>query len=793
MKRTLVFGMGLALYLAGTTDVFSAPGNDDFANSAVLSGFGTVSGSNVDATEEAGEPDHAGSPGGASVWWVWTPLSDVSVALDTFGSDFDTLLAVYEGPDVSNLTEVASNDDAGSDSQSRVTFDAVSGTVYRIAVDGYDGEDGSIMLTLSGVVAPPNDDFADATVLPGFGTLLGTNVGATAEAGEPDHAGATGGTSLWWVWTAPSNVAVALDTFGSDFDTLLAVYVGPDVSNLAAVVSNDQAGGDQSRVTFDAVSGTVYRIAVDGYGGATGAISLTLAKRFPPPNDAFANAITIPGCETVRGTNMDATVEAGEPHHAGATGGASLWWVWTASSNATVDLDTLDSNFDTLLAVYVGSELTNLTEVASNDDVSEYISQSQLRFDAVSGTVYRIVVDGPPGEVGEAVLRLGCRPPAAVNDDFADATPIVGFGLFLGDNTMATKEAGEPDHAGDPGGASIWWRWTSPSNGTVFADTMDCTFDTVLAVYTGTDVSNLTGVASNDDVVDTVEQSRVRFQAVLGTTYHIAVDGHFGAGGAVKLNVRFANVPSNDDFASATSIPGFGTYEANNVDATREPNEPSHAEVGWTSVWWDWQATTDGPVVLDTFGSDFDTLLAVYVGTNLSNLSSVVSNDDHSGSLQSEVRFGATSGTVYRIAVDGKGKACGNVSLKFSSGSSDADGDGLPDVWETAYFGSPANADGDGNPDGDVPSNYEEYVAGTDPTNGASFLAVTNGWIDASGHAILEWNAVAGRLYRLQWSTNLTVGFETLPGQVSYPSHRFTNSASAEAKYYRVEVSLPPE
>ena len=50
------------------------------------------------------------------------------------------------------------------------------------------------------------------------------------------------------------------------------------------------------------------------------------------------------------------------------------------------------------------------------------------------------------------------------NDNFANAETITDrFGWLDGDNTEATKEPGEPNHAGNPGGASVWYSWTAPA------------------------------------------------------------------------------------------------------------------------------------------------------------------------------------------------------------------------------------------------------------------------------------------------------------------------------------------
>src|SRR6266480_962072 len=123
------------------------------------------------------------------------------------------------------------------------------------------------------------------------------------------------------------------------------------------------------------------------------------------------------------------------------------------------------------------------------------------------------------------------------NDAFADAQPLsVSAGSVTGTNVGATKEAGEPNHAGNPGGHSVWYRWTAPFSGSATIDTLGSDFDTLLGVYTGNSVSSLTTIASNDDISDTNRKSRVSFTPVAGATYQIAVDGWGGATGTITLN-----------------------------------------------------------------------------------------------------------------------------------------------------------------------------------------------------------------------------------------------------------------
>ncbi len=153
--------------------------NDNFASAQGLAGTGAT-GSNVGATKETGEPNHAGDAGGKSVWYEWTPQASGPASMDTSGSDFDTLLVVYTGGSVSGLTEVASNDDANGGKQSKVDFAATAGTTYRIAVDGYGAATGNIALHVNSASA----DTTAPTV-----SLATPNDGASYTKGEVVKAG----------------------------------------------------------------------------------------------------------------------------------------------------------------------------------------------------------------------------------------------------------------------------------------------------------------------------------------------------------------------------------------------------------------------------------------------------------------------------------------------------------------------------------------------------------------------------------------------------------------------------
>jgi hypothetical protein len=185
------------------------------------------------------------------------------------------------------------------------------------------------------------------------------------------------------------------------------------------------------------------------------------------------------------------------------------------------------------------------------------------------------------GNVSSPVsLQVTYRPLDPVNDVFANALELTGnSGVSSVNSLRATKESGEPIHAGNAGGRSAWWFFRAPSDGTLFLSTTNSTFDTLLAVYLGARVNALTNVAANDDAFADVTFSKITQAVRANEVYRIAVDGFDGAGGAIFLTYNFTpsviyrltvnvtpggavNVPSGE-FAGGTplllqAVPDFG-------------------------------------------------------------------------------------------------------------------------------------------------------------------------------------------------------------------------------------------
>lgn len=142
-------------------NAFAVPVNDNFTSRIAL-GSGanvTATGSNVGATLQTGE-NNLDSLGGASVWWKWIAPATAWVTVDTVGSAIDTVLGVFaDGPALKDTFVVGFNDESGDSGapfgSSRVIFKATAGVEYHIAVHGFLGEQGDVMVNIQSGVVPP--------------------------------------------------------------------------------------------------------------------------------------------------------------------------------------------------------------------------------------------------------------------------------------------------------------------------------------------------------------------------------------------------------------------------------------------------------------------------------------------------------------------------------------------------------------------------------------------------------------------------------------------------------------
>ena len=119
------------------------PANDDFAAAQHVKVPGRYQGSLVDATDELGEPDHAGSRPQRSLWYRFRAARTGRLSIQASSKDCRPSVTVYMGSQLASLRRRASA------SGRTLRFQARRGQTYRLAVDcGYRSVEG-FELTIS--------------------------------------------------------------------------------------------------------------------------------------------------------------------------------------------------------------------------------------------------------------------------------------------------------------------------------------------------------------------------------------------------------------------------------------------------------------------------------------------------------------------------------------------------------------------------------------------------------------------------------------------------------------------
>jgi hypothetical protein len=130
-----------------------------------------------------------------------------------------------------------------------------------------------------------------------------------------------------------------------------------------------------------------------------------VAQAAPPANDDFANAIVVGALPYSNSqTTVDATLEFDEQQPCGV--GSTVWYSFTPTTSGIFEVDTLGSNFDTIVAVYTGNAVNALTLVGCDDDGGSLGGASKLSFFASAGSTYHIQAGGFVGHQGNLVLNV---------------------------------------------------------------------------------------------------------------------------------------------------------------------------------------------------------------------------------------------------------------------------------------------------------------------------------------------------------------------------------------------------
>lgn len=380
----------------------------------------------------------------------------------------------------------------------------------------------------------PNDFFSNrVTLTAGAAETEGSTFGAGVEPAEPELPGRNNAATVWYRFTPATSSTYLLLAMGKDFEPRLRIYSGNSVASLKAWTNSTTTNFlSESAVAFKTQAGTPLAVSVSGDRGEQGGFKLLLLDPNNPPrpsNDNRLNASTFLSNRSFRdgADSSFASKEAGEPWHADTSGGKSVWWRYYPPTDGVLEINTFGSTFDTVLAAYrAGSSVA----LAANDDALSpdgfRRDSSRIFVSVTKDNPIDIAVDGYAGGSGQIEIQGSLSP--GFNDLYDQPHQLVAATLRTGSNRGATKGLAEKDHAGDRGGASVWYEWQAAVGGrTTVTVTPTSTFSPRVAVYVGPDAILAHSDWDKVKLVSFSQTGSVSFEAMAGQTYRIAVDGKY--------------------------------------------------------------------------------------------------------------------------------------------------------------------------------------------------------------------------------------------------------------------------
>ena len=112
--------------------------------------------------------------------------------------------------------------------------------------------------------------------------------------------------------------------------------------------------------------------------------------------------------------------------------------------------------------------------------------------------------------------------------------------------------------------------------------------------------------------------------------------------------------------------------------------------------------------------------------------------------------------------------------------------------WQVEQFGSVTNAAGEAglDQDGDGMNNWDEFLAGTEPTNNMSLLMLSDTTEQDGPGYTLTWSGVSGHVYSVERSTNMMSDFATIQSDIPWmdPINTTTDDFTGTPVFYRIKT-----
>ena len=476
---------------------------------------------------------------------------------------------------------------------------------------------------------------------------------------------ATGGTPIFFQWKRNGNPIPGATNVGltSPADTAFSIQpAGPtDAGTYSVVAWND----------FSAVG--------NAFGAADSFPAQLVITNLPPlpAGNDFAARGDLGGnifFGSRGGNNLSASNEPGEPPHGGVPGGASVWVKWKPLQSGIAMFDTMGSGFDTTLGIYTlaagGQGVSNLVLVARDEDSGGFYN-SRIFFNVVANTEYEIAIDGFYAERGNIVLNWGLEVttdhlPEIIQQPGSQTVPPnvpVEFLVTVSPNTPTTAEYAWFLNGKQMAGQTASNLVINP------ATAKDMVGEYVCRVRV---VGNF-----NRDTFSEPAQLQIGFRKSGITDPDVRSAGKFRA----ESDLAGGPLPSGIHLHAVAPAGGYSGTQIFATAPGKEVGEPNHCgEAGGASFWFTYQPPLGGLLTVDSIGTTFNNVIAIYTGPgdSYATLVPVGCSSTNSGNGNEVATFSCMAGTNYYVVSDGVGGAVGTVNLNYSLAAPPVVGSVLP-------------------------------------------------------------------------------------------------------------------
>ncbi|MCB9265067.1 MAG: T9SS type A sorting domain-containing protein [Lewinellaceae bacterium] len=234
-----------------------------------------VFGSTIGASDDGPQSPCDGTTNNIGVWYSFTAPASGIVNLNIVEITGNHEAAIYTGcGGASVFCDITPN--------SELITGLTPGATYYLIVWSDAGLEGDHSVCIEEIIAPDNDNCADAIELSCNTTVTGSTTFASPDAAPTCDGQTVTAPGVWYTFVATTR-SVNVNTCGSNFDTKISVYSGGCGGELVCVAGNDDYCGTQSSVSFVPDLGQRYYVLVHGFGSATGSFHLEYDCENPIP------------------------------------------------------------------------------------------------------------------------------------------------------------------------------------------------------------------------------------------------------------------------------------------------------------------------------------------------------------------------------------------------------------------------------------------------------------------------------------------------------------------------------